>query len=178
MDVNTGFFICEMQFTPLSVMWRRDTTLASTASLLVGDPHIYPYVYPYFYQSEKKLYLNILNDGEKIGCKVTVTNNTEKPIETLEWVVTSGKNKQYARWLNGVSLAAGRTLEIDSNPSTQRAIVSYGDNEDDVGDYQEPNPQYINFVEIYSGNNQFAFNFDVIEGVQVDVSYTEQVRFI
>jgi hypothetical protein len=178
MDTNTGFFICEMQFTPLSAMWRRDTTLASTASFVGGDPHTYPHIYPYFYQTDKRLYLNILNDGERVGCKIKITNNTEHALETLEWIVTSGKYKQYAKWLKSIGLAHGRTLEIDSNPSTQRSVVTYGNNEDDVSDYQEANPQYINFVDIYSGNNQFLFNFGVVEGVQVDVTYTEQVRFL
>lgn len=177
-DANTGFFICDMQFTPLSVVWRRDTTIASTTSLVVGDPHTYPHIYPYFYQSERKLYLNVLNTGERIGCNIAITNNREHKIDTLEWTVIAGKNRQYAKWLSGIGLAPSRQLIIDSNPSTQQAVVVYGENSDDVADYQEPNPQYINFVDIFPGNNQFVFNFGVVDGVDIDVTYTEQVRFL
>ena len=55
-------------------------------------------------------------------------------------------------------------------------LYSYDDNADDVQDDQEPNPQYINFVELYPGNNQIVFNLGTIEGAEVEVSYTEQVR--
>lgn len=98
-DAKTGFWICEMTFTPLSVMWRRDTTIASTTSLVVGDPHTYPFIYPYFYQSERKLYLNVLNDGERIGCKVAVTNKGQNALERIEWMATAGSVRQYAKWL-------------------------------------------------------------------------------
>lgn len=175
-DEKTGYWICKMTFTPLSVMWRRDTTIASTASLVVGSPHVYAYVYPYFYQSESKLYLDILNEGERIGCRVKIKNIQANALTTLEWVCNSGKRRQYAKWLDAIGLASGRTLIVDSSPSSQEATVNYDDNVDDVQDYQEPNPQYINFVELYPGNNQIVFNLGTIEGAEVEVSFTEQVR--
>lgn len=175
-DKKTGFWICTMTFTPLSVMWRRDTTIASTTSIVVGDPHIYPHIYPYFYQSERKLYLNVLNDGERIGCRVTITNRKAVPVETLEWTAIAGDTRQYAKWLAGEGLAPGRTLTVDSNPRTQTAVVEYGDQISDVSDYQEPNPQYINFVDLYPGNNQIVFNLGTVDDVDVTVTYTEQVR--
>lgn len=178
MDCDTGCFICDMQFTPLSAVWRRDTTLASTTSAVVGDPHTYSYTYPYFYQSEKKLYLDVFNQGETIGCMVEIKNNRNYPIETLEWSVSSGKKRQYAKWLADVGLASERTLIVDSEPSTQRAVILSDDSEEDVADYQEANPQYINFVDIMPGNNQFVFNFGVVDGVEVNVTFTEQVRLL
>lgn len=175
-DEKTGYWICKMTFTPLSAMWRRDTVIASTASLVVGSPHVYAFVYPYFYQSESKLYLDILNEGERIGCRVKIKTLQSAPLTSLEWVCSSGSRRQYAKWLAGIGLAHDRSLVIDSTPNKQEATVYYGDNADDVQDYQEPNPQYINFVELYPGNNQIVFNLGTIEGAEVEVSYTEQVR--
>lgn len=175
-DKKTGFWICDMVFTPLSVMWRRGTTIASTTSLVVGDPHVYPFIYPYFYQSERKLYLNVLNDGERIGCRISITNNGKNALGALEWSVSSGDVRQYAKWLDGIGLAPGRTLLIDSNPGSQEASVKYGEGSDDAGDYQEANPQYINFVDLYPGNNQIVFNLGTVDDVTVTASYTEQVR--
>lgn len=76
----------------------------------------------------------------------------------------------------GIGLAPDRTIVVDSNPSTQKAVVEYSGGEDDISDYQEANPQYINFIDIYPGNNQIVFNFGTVENVDVDVTYTEQVR--
>ncbi len=178
-DAKTGYWLCKITCTPLSAMWRRDTTIASTVSQVIGDPHVYQFVYPYFYQSERKLYLDILNEGERIGCRVEIKNiKTGESLKTLEWVCSSGKSRQYAKWLEGIGLAPGRTLVIDSTQSDQEATVQYGDNTDDVQDHQEPSPQYINFVELLPGNNQIVFNLGTIEGVEVKVSYTEQVRVL
>ena len=57
-------------------------------------------------------------------------------------------------------------------------MVQYGNDSDDVSDYQEANPQYINFVELYPGNNLIMFNLETIEGVTIEVSYTEEVRVL
>ena len=176
---KSGYWTCAMTFTPLSVMWRRDTTIASTTSLIVGDPHVFPYVYPYFYQSERKLYLGVLNDGERIGCRVSIKNTGASTLERLEWTASSGDIVQYAKWLSGIGLTAGRTLVVDSNPSTQEASVYFGENsKDDISDYQEANPQFINFIELYPGNNMVVFNLGTVDGVDIDVSYTEQVRVL
>lgn len=177
-DTKTGLWICDMVFTPLSIMWRRDTTVASTTSEVIGDPHTYSFIYPYFYQSEQKLYLNILNDGERIGCQIVIKNTGAYALNTLEWVAIAGKKRQYAKWLEDVGLAPGRKLVIDSNPSTQEAAIYYEDEVEDVSDYQEPNPQYINFIDLYAGNNQIVFNLGTIEDVEVEVTYTEQVRVL
>lgn len=89
---------------------------------MVGDPHTYPFIYPYFYQSERKLYLNVLNDGERIGCKVAVTNKGQNALERIEWMATAGSVRQYAKWLAGIGLAPDRTIVVDSNPSTQKPL--------------------------------------------------------
>lgn len=178
-DAKTGYWICKITLTPLSAMWRRDTTIASTVSQIVGEPHVYQYVYPYFYQSERKLYLEILNEGERIGCRVEIKNlQPSARVNSLEWVCSSGKRRQYAKWLEDIGLAPGRTLVIDSTESNQEASIQYAGVTDDVQDYQEPSPQYINFIELLPGNNQFVFNLGTIEGVEVKVSYTEQVRIL
>ena len=177
-DLKTGFWICKMVFTPLSAMWRRDTTVASSTTVAESDAHTYPFVYPYFYQNDKRLYLNILNTGERIGCKVSITNGSGYAIDQIEWTATSDNVRQYAKWLAAVGLPSGRTLVVDSNPATQKSVVQYGNDSDDVSDYQEANPQYINFVELYPGNNLIMFNLETIEGVTIEVSYTEEVRVL
>lgn len=65
---------------------------------------------------------------------------------------------------------------IDSNPNTQRSVITYNSDQTDVQDYQEANPQYINFVNLFPGNNLIMFNLETISGVTIEVSYTEQVR--
>lgn len=178
-DVKTGYWVCPMEFAPFSVMWRRDTTRASTVTSVEGDAHVYAYTYPYFYQSERKFYLDMENTGAQIGCVIAIKNTGTHALEKLEWVATSGDHKQYARWLEGVGLAPGRTLIVDSNPSTQRAVVQTGsDTVDDVSDYQEANPQYINFIELYHGQNQIVFNLGTVSDVEIEVTFIEQVRVL
>lgn len=174
---KSGYWTCPMVFTPQSVMWRRDTTIASTASLIVGDPHVYPYVYPYFYQSERKLNLTLFNSGERIGCRVSIKNTGSSLLQRMEWTSASGSVIQYAKWLDGIGLSSGRKLVVDSNPSTQEATVYFGESsKDDVNDFQEANPQFINFVELYPGSNNIVFDLGTVNDVEVEVSYTEQVR--
>lgn len=177
-QTTMGLFECKMNFTPLCAMWRRDRRMASTVSTPVGEPHVIPFVYPYFYQSERKLYLNIYNEGEKIGCRIEIKNNRQSALQKLEWVCSSGTHRQYAKWLEGTGLASGRTLVIDSTPSNQESSVTYDEYSDDVQDYQEANPQYINFVELYPGNNQLVFNFGEIDGIDITVSYVEEERLL
>ncbi len=177
-QTDVGLFKCKVKFTPLCAMWRRDRVIASTVTTPIGQPHVYSYVYPYFYQSERKLYLDILNEGEKIGCRIEIKNKKSTALQKLEWVRNSGKTRQYAKWLNGIGLASGRTLVVDSTPNSQESTVRYGNSFDDVQDYQEPNPQYINFVELLPGNNQIIFNLGDINGVDIIVSYVEQERLL
>ena len=175
-DQTTGLFICKMTMTPLSVMWRRDTALVSSTTISEAEAHVYPFVYPYFYQNDQKLYVNILNTGERIGCEIKITNNSGSALNYVEWTVTNGERRQYAKWLASIGLENGRTLVIDSNPNTQRSVITYNSDQTDVQDYQEANPQYINFVDLFPGNNQIMFNLETISGVTIEVSYTEQVR--
>ena len=178
---KSGMWKVKMSFMPMSAMWRRDTTVASTVSQIIGAPHIYSYTYPYFYQSESKLYIGILNEGERIGCRIEIKNKrVSASLGTLEWVCNSGSTRQYAKWLSSVGLAAGRTLVVDSTRNAQESAVYYDDNRDDVQDYQEANPQYINFIELLSGDNQIVFNLGTTSQseVEVTVSYVEQVRIL
>lgn len=177
-DLKTGFFVCKVTMTPLSVMWRRDTTVVSSTTVSESDAHTYPFVYPYFYQNDNRLYVSILNTGERIGCNIKVTNGNSSALSFVEWTATCGDIRQYARWLYGVGLDSGRTLEVDSNPITQKSIVSYQGNTEDVQDDQEANPQYINFIDLHPGVNLIMFNLDTITDVLIEVSYTEQVRVL
>lgn len=177
---SSGYYVCNMSTTTLSAMWRSDTTIASTVSGIVGEPHVIPHFIPYFFQSEQKIWLSIFNRGESMGALVEIKNTGSVPLPQCEWNVDSGIRRQYAKWLAGTTkLETGRTLVVDSNPETFRAEIEYQDNLPiSVMDYQEPNPQYINFVNIFPGNNMFMFNVGRIEGVDITVSYSEQVRAI
>jgi len=177
-DLKTGLFICKMTMTPLSVMWRRDTTVVSSTTISQSESHVYPFVYPYFYQNDQKLYVNILNSGERIGCTIKITNGTGDLLNFVEWTASNGEKRQYAKWLASIGLENGRTLVVDSNPSTQRSVVTFNNDQTDVQDYQEANPQYINFIDLHPGNNLIMFNLEAINGVTIEVSYTEQVRVL
>lgn len=177
-DATTGLLVCKMVMTPLSAMWRKDTTIASSTSISEASGHVYPFVYPYFYANDHKLYVNILNSGERIGCNIKIVNKTSSSID-IAWVSTCGQIRQYAKWLEASPLPTSMTLEIDSNPSTQKSVIySNGstDLEIDVQDYQEANPAYINFIDLHPGNNLIMFDVDNINGLEIEVSYTEQVR--
>lgn len=176
---NCGWFVCAVTMTPLSAVWRRDTVIASTVSGIIGDPHIIPFYYPYFYQSQQKLYLDLFNDGDRVGCKVIIKNNRLTSIDRLSWTVESGKRKQYAEWLGGGSiLASGRTLIIDSRPQTQEAIIIYENEESDVSLLRSPSTQFINFVDIFNGKNLFMFDVGGVDDVEIIVEYSEQTRVV
>ena len=148
----------------------------SSTTISEAEAHVYPFVYPYFYQNDQKLYVNILNTGERIGCEIKITNNSGSALNYVEWMATNGERRQYAKWLANIGLENGRTLVIDSNPNTQRSVITHNSDQTDVQDYQEANPQYINFVDLFPGNNLIMFNLETISGVTIEVSYTEQVR--
>ena len=56
--------------------------------------------------------------------------------------------------------------------------MAFNNDQTDVQDYQEANPQYINFIDLHPGNNLIMFNLEAINGVTIEVSYTEQVRVL
>ncbi len=178
-----GYWKCKMTLSPLSAMWKRDLTIATTATEIIGGPLVYSYVYPYFYTSESKLYLKILNEGEKIGCKIQITNKKQSSnLSKLFWYCEAldDETRQYAQWLQGVGLEPNRTLIVDSNYSSQKAVVTYDTGEDDVSDYQEPNPRYVNFIELHPGENLIMFDVGTVDQAEVEitVSYTEEVRIL
>lgn len=177
-DKKTGMFVCKMAFTPLSVMWRRDTVIASSTTAVQSNAHVYSFTYPYFYQNEHRLYLAINNTGERIGCKVNITNTGAVSLPKCAWTVTSGNIRQYAQWLENIGLEPHKTLVVDSNPSSQESTVKLNGSAEDVADYQEANPQYINFIELYPGENLIVFDVGTIENVIIEVSYTEQLRVL
>jgi len=190
MDVKLGCYALAIQMTTLSAMWRRDTTIASTVSGVIGEPHQFPFYFPYFFQSEQKLFLNVFNRGETIGSIIEIRNIGAAALDHIEWNVDSENNiRQYAAWLSppfsSLRLEPNTALIVDSNPRTFGAQVGFiSDDEIDkqslasVISAQNPNPQYINFVKLLSGNNQFMFNLGRVDDVEVTVKYTEQARVI
>lgn len=125
--------------------------------------------------------LNVFNQGEKIGCVVEIKNKGGVALEQLEWMIDSDNNRrQYSRWLYGTTkLEPDRLFIVDSRPLTFRAEIEYLDNPPfNAVNFQDPNPQYINFVNIWSGDNRFIFNLGPIDDVEVTVSYSEQRRIM
>ena len=172
-----GFLEYPISFTPKSALWRKETTVASSTTVVDAKAHVYNYTYPYFYQTDRKLYLVINNGGSKIGCMIKITNNSSVPLTKTTWTATSENGaQQYASWLNGTTLEAGRTLIVDSDTASQRAVVEYQGSSTDVSQTQEPNPQYINFIELESGDNTIIFDLGEIDNIDIEVSYTERVR--
>ena len=180
-DTKLGVYVCQVTMQMLSAVWRRDTTVASTETITEGTPHTIPFVYPYFYVAGKTLVAELLNTGDRVGCVVEVTNNTGAPLSKVLWQVESGDKIQYAKWMSGVEpLINTAKLVVDSNPLTYRADVERaGAGTESVRRLQEPNLQFINFVDIYNGANKFSFDFDgQIEGIDVRLSYREEVEHL
>ncbi|MCL2599337.1 MAG: hypothetical protein FWD76_05480, partial [Firmicutes bacterium] len=176
-----GMFVVDITITMLSAMWRRNNTIASQVIGVIGEPHQYPYYYPYFFMREQSLVLQLFNSSERTGCVVEIKNTSGHPVDRCAWQVNSDNNvAQYAKWLAGtVKLEDGRTMIVDSNPRTMRSqIESENQRPMDIANYQEPNPQYINFVDVYPGKNEFIFDLGTVDGVDVIVSYTEQARVV
>ena len=181
LDHKVGMFVVDITITMLSAMWRRDNTIASSVVGVLGEPHQYNYYYPYYFRRGQNLVLELLNNSERTGCEVRIINKSGKPLDRCAWQVNSDNNiTQYAKWLAGtVKLEDARTIVIDSNPRTMRSQIEFEANRPiDIVNYQEPNPQYINFVDVYPGRNEFIFDLGIVSSVDVTVSYTEQARVV
>lgn len=165
-------------FTPTSANWKKDVTTASTINGVGDELHVYDYWYGFYYSDKGQVVGYIDNTGGRIGCEISIYNDGDTVITGLSWILTCGSYTEYASW--DVSLQPGSTLIIDSNPLTQRAVVESTNElgvvtDLDVSDSQEPNPSYINFVDILPGENRIAFMTDS-PNVIITIAFTEQTR--
>lgn len=172
-----GFYEVAVEFTPVSAKAKRDVFTATTIDGIVGNNLQYPAYYPYFYSSGQQLVADILNEGNKVGVVIKVKNTGTTDLEKVNFYVDSSNNtRQYASWLySAIKLEPNRTLTIDSRARTQEAVVTTEAGESsDVRNYQHPNPQYINFVEIANGENKFIFDFGRINDIEVTIEIQEE----
>ncbi len=175
-QLSNGFYLLSVTFNPKSSKAKRDVFSSSTVEGVVGNDLQYPFYYPYFYSSGQQLISEIVNEGNRVGVVITIKNTGSTSLEKVNFYVDSANNvRQYASWLyDAVKLEAGRTLIIDSRPRTQKAKVYYETNESDVLNYRHPNPQYINFVSLYNGNNKFVFDFGRTSDIEVTIEIQEE----
>lgn len=168
-----GLYPVSLVLQPSSAKWKSDTIIGSTISGISENPLYLPYYYPAFYQQGQRLYVNINNIGDEIGCVVKITNKNITPLTRAFWTVDSGNKRQYAEWLAGTTkLEQNRTLIIDSRPLTERAIVEHGEDITNVRDEETANVQYIGFVSLLEGENIFSFDLGTVKNVDVVVEYT------
>ena len=183
-----GYFECATIITPQSDVWKRDVQFeAEIDTKNIGEPLVYPFTYPYVFGGRNTISLEIENTGRETGCKVMITNNSAKPIQTVEWFCDNHYLNQYNIEVDEVQRAkfyvtlseSGTMFTIDSNALTQEATVTYNDGtSQSVVAQQEPSTDYINFIQLRHGMNRFIFYLDNIEGVTINVSYTDQKEII
>ena len=193
-----GWYTCSVTISTQSDVWKRDVYYQfPTADEMkaVGNAHIYPYTYEeidggYTLGGRNVYSLDIPNEGREVGCIISVTNNADTPISSIEWFLDNTytdyngiqqTSTQRAKWYtqdSDVVLQNGYELYVDSNPLTQEAKVNYNDGtSQSVVAYQEPSWDYINFIRIKHGDNRLVLYVDTTD-VTISITYTEQKEII
>lgn len=188
---TSGTYECATTFIPQSDVWKRDVYLfIDGMRKMRGEPLVYPYIYPYVLGGRDVYAIEIENDGREVGCIIRIKNNTNVPIQQIEWFIDhtykdyNGNvqiETQRSKWYTqqtDITLRKGYELYVDSNATTQEAKVNYPDGtSQSVKDWQEPSWDYINFVRIKNGANRLVFYIDS-ENVDISVTYQEQRELI
>ncbi len=172
-----GFYEVSVTMTPVTAKAKRDVFIATTIDGIVGNNLQYPAYYPYFYSSGQQLVADIRNEGNTVGVVIKIKNTGDTDIEKVNFYVDSSNDvRQYASWLySTVKLEPNKTLTLDSRPRTQEATVTTETGEkSSVVNFQHPNPQYVNFVNIYNGDNSFIFDFGRINDIEVTIEIQEE----
>ncbi len=183
---TAGVYECAVTFVPQSDVWKRKVVYEKEEVTMVGEPLVYPYTYPYVYGDKDTFSIDIDNYGRETGCKITITNTGDKVLGNVEWYLDSSyvddygvqhTDTQRSKWLLG--LRQGDKLVVDSNATTQQAIVVYSldGTSQNVVSAQEPSWDYINFVQLPHGHNKFVF-FAEQNNVSVRFEYYEQKELI
>lgn len=180
-EKNTaGWYVCKIEFTSQSDVWRKDYEYKATVSeQQVGEPLFYPYEYPYNFGGTNTLVINVDNAGRETGCVVKIKNNDSTAISNPEWfcehIVIDKYGNQITEVQKGkffVSLAENAELYVDSNSTTQQAKVINNNNEENVAYAQEPSWDYINFVKLKHGTNRFVFYVN-LSSVTITIDYAQ-----
>lgn len=140
----------------------------------------YPYTYPYVFGGTNTLAISIDNKGRETGCIVKITNTGDTPISDIEWFAehtvvdrygNANTTPQRAKFFT--TLRKGYTMYVDSNSTTQEAMVIYpNDTSQSVVNQQEPSWDYINFVRLKHGTNRFVF-YVANRNVDIRIQYAE-----
>lgn len=180
-EKNTaGWYVCKIQFTSQSDVWRKDYEYSATVDPeQVGEPLVYPYKYPYEFGGTDTLVINIDNGGRETGCIVKIKNNADSVLVSPEWfsehVIIDRYGNETSEVQRGkfyVSLAKNAELYVDSNSTTQQSKVVYNSNEENVAYLQEPSWDYINFIKLKHGTNRFVFYINQAN-VTVTIGYSQ-----
>lgn len=188
---ETGWYLVAMTLSTQDDVWNRDRYYAVEELSKVGNALVYPYTYPYELGGRKALVVDLNNDGREVGCKVFIKNRGKSNLTNIEWfldrtyvdyygVLHDKVEVQRSRW--NLDLSQGSELVVDSNPLTQEAKVIYNggtpqETAQSVVDTQEPSWDYINFIQIPTGQCRVVF---YIENEEVDIKliYREQKELI
>lgn len=177
---EAGWYVCKLQFTSQSDVWRKDYEyFATVGGEHIGEPLVYPYEYPYEFGGANTLVINVDNTGRETGCIVKIKNNANSILTNPEWFSEhividkyGNENTEVQRGKFFVSLAQNAELYVDSNSTTQQAKVTNGQNTENVAYLQEPSWDYINFIKLKHGTNRFVFYVN-LANVTIKIEYSQ-----
>lgn len=178
-EKNTdGFIHVIVSLEVLSDVWYKNISIKTNSIDSVSNPLTYPKFYNYFYDGQQRLALQISNEGIEVGCKIKVINSSQNPVSNIEWLLINEKidandnieeETQKAKF--NVLLNTSYSIEVDSTPIKQSAFAYFQNQKINVVHYQEPDYDYINFIQLPSGNSKLIFLLDTTS-IDVEVSYT------
>lgn len=182
---GSGWYVCKISILPLSSVWKKDYTHSVTVtSQISGNALVYPWVYPYVFGSRNTLALEITNGGRETGCTVSIKNTSATPLANPEYVAEHSYDDAYGATVTEyqrakfyAALQQAETLRVDSNATTQSALVLGAGSSENVVDLQEPSWEYINFVRLQNGANRLVFYVDDITA-EITVTYSEQRELV
>ena len=176
---SKGFYSVEFEFQFMEAVWRRDTYASSTVQGVAGETHVYNFTYPYFYAIGDLLTLELLNNGQSIGCEIMIKNTASYPLISIDYTVYDDKsNQQKSKWNLPYGLESGRMLKVDSRIKSQSAFITFENDIVNAKRFEALSVDYINYVEIRNGINKIVFNLGRTTGVDVVVRYQEERKLI
>ena len=185
---NAMWFEVPVVFATQNDVWKRDIDISGSSPVVAGTPHYYPYFYDYVYGGLNTIAVDITNTGREVGCVISIKNTNETGnIEGLQWTAENSyydkygnpqTTMQYAKF--NVILQPTKTLTIDSNALTQRAIVTNITETviENVRNAEEADFDYIDYISLKNGVNSIYFNIGTGNSAEISISYQEQREFI
>ena len=175
---SDGWIHLSITLEVLSDVWYKN--VAILASTVETDTNVltYPIFQNYFYEGQNRLSLTISNPGLEVGCRIRIKNTSSSAMSTLEWHAihryinfNDEESTEYQKARFNVYLYPGYELIVDSTPIKQSAIVNFNNQTVNVAHYQEADWEYINFIQLSTGDTNLIFLVDNTE-IEVEVEYT------